>query len=188
MASHCGFYMHFLNDWWHGISFNVLVGSLFLKIFKNNLSWNITDLQCCVTFSRTAKWISYTYIHSFLDSFPIQAITEHWVEYPMLYSRSLLVTYFIYSSVHVQRRRWHPTPVLLPGKSHGRRSLVRLQPMGSQRVWHDWATSLSLFTFMDWRRKWQPTPVFLPGESLWQQSLVGCCLWSHTESDTTEAT
>ena len=26
-------------------------------------------------------------------------------------------------------------------------------------------TSLSLFTFMQWRRKWQPTPVFLPGES-----------------------
>jgi len=41
----------------------------------------------------------------------------------------------------------------------------RLQFMGSLRVGHDWATSLSLFTFMHWRRKWQPTPVFLPGES-----------------------
>ena len=30
--------------------------------------------------------------------------------------------------------------------------------MGSLRVGHDWATSLSLFTFMYWRRKWQPTP------------------------------
>ena len=39
-----------------------------------------------------------------------------------------------------------------------------LQSMGSLRVRHDWATSLSLFTFMHWRRKWQPTPVFLPGE------------------------
>ena len=39
----------------------------------------------------------------------------------------------------------------------------RLQSMGSLRVRHDWATSLSLFTFMHWRRKWQPTPVFLPG-------------------------
>ena len=27
-----------------------------------------------------------------------------------------------------QRRRWHPTPVLLPGKSHGRRSLVGCSP------------------------------------------------------------
>ena len=40
----------------------------------------------------------------------------------------------------------------------------RLQSMGSRRIGHDWATSLSLFTFMHWRRKWQPTPVFLPGE------------------------
>ena len=36
----------------------------------------------------------------------------------------------------------------------------RLQSMGSLRVRHDWATSLSLFTFVHWRRKWQPTPVF----------------------------
>ena len=41
----------------------------------------------------------------------------------------------------------------------------RLQFMGSQRVGQDWATSLSLLTFMHWRRKWQPTPVFLPGEA-----------------------
>ena len=48
--------------------------------------------------------------------------------------------------------------------------------------------SLSLFTFMHWRRKWQPIPVFLPRESQGQGSLVGCHLWSHTESDTTEVT
>ena len=53
----------------------------------------------------------------------------------------------------------------------------RLQSMGSLRVGHNWATSLSLFTFMHWRRKWQPTPVFLPGESQGRRSLVGCCLW-----------
>ena len=40
----------------------------------------------------------------------------------------------------------------------------RLQSMGSRRGGHDWATSLSPFTFMHWRRKWQSTPVFLPGE------------------------
>ena len=53
----------------------------------------------------------------------------------------------------------------------------RLQSMGSLRVGHGWATSLSLFTFMHWRRKWQPTPVFLPGESQGRWGLVGCCLW-----------
>ena len=78
-----------------------------------------------------------------------------------------LLIYFVltglfYNCVGVEfrRRQWHPTPVLLPGKSHGRRSLVGCNPWGQ-----DWATSLSLFTFMHWRRTWQPTPVFLPGES-----------------------
>ena len=83
--------------------------------------------------------------------------------------------------------QWHPTPVLLPGKSHGQRSLVGCSPWGC-RVRHDWATSLSLFTFMHWRRKWQPTPVFLPRESQGQRSLLGCRLWGRTEPDTTEAT
>ena len=48
----------------------------------------------------------------------------------------------------------------------------RLQSIGLRRVGHDWATSLSLFTFLHWRRKWQPTPVFLPGESQGWESLV----------------
>ena len=66
-----------------------------------------------------------------------------------------------------RRRQWHPTPVLLPGKSHGWRSLVGCSP------WSRWGSDMterlhfhfSPFTFMHWRRKWQPTPVFLPGES-----------------------
>ena len=82
----------------------------------------------------------------------------------------------------------HPTPVLSPGKIPWTEEPGRLQSMGSLRVGHDSATSLSLFTFMHWRRKWQPTPVFLPGESQGWGSLVGCRLWGRTESDTTEAT
>ena len=42
----------------------------------------------------------------------------------------------------VQRRRWHPTPVLLPGKSHGRRSLVGCSPWGREE-----SARLSDFTF-----------------------------------------
>ena len=30
------------------------------------------------------------------------------------------------------RRQWHPTPVLLPGKSHGQRSLVGCRPWGHE--------------------------------------------------------
>ena len=85
------------------------------------------------------------------------------------------------------RRQWHPATVLLPGKSHGWRSLVGCSPW-AREVGHNWATSLSLFTFMHWRRKWQPTPVFLLGKSQRRGSLVGCRLWGCTESDTTEAT
>ena len=65
----------------------------------------------------------------------------------------------------MQRRQWHPIPVLLPGKIPWMEGPGRLQSMGSLEVGYNWATSLSLFTFMHWRRKWQPTPVFLPGES-----------------------
>ena len=32
--------------------------------------------------------------------------------------------------VHFRRRQWHPTPVLLPRKSHGWRSLVGCSPWG----------------------------------------------------------
>ena len=62
----------------------------------------------------------------------------------------------------------------------------RLQSMGSLRVRHDRATSLSIFTLMRWRKKWQPTPVFLPGESQGRGSLVGYSPWGCKESNTTE--
>ena len=55
----------------------------------------------------------------------------------------------------------------------------RLQSMGLRTVRHNWATSLSLFTFIHWRRKWQSTAVFLPGKSHGQRSLVGYSPWGH---------
>ena len=36
-----------------------------------------------------------------------------------------------------RRRQWHPTPVLLPGKSHGRRSMVGCSPWGRE----EWDTT-----------------------------------------------
>ena len=35
---------------------------------------------------------------------------------------------------YAPRRQWHPTPVLLPGKSHGRRSLVGCSPWGHEEL------------------------------------------------------
>ena len=37
-------------------------------------------------------------------------------------------------SIYVGRRQWHPTPVLLPGKSHGQRSLVGCSPWGREEL------------------------------------------------------
>ena len=38
------------------------------------------------------------------------------------------------------RRKWQPTSVFLPGKSHGQRSQVDYSPWGLKRVGHDLAT------------------------------------------------
>ena len=38
------------------------------------------------------------------------------------------------------RRKWQPIPVLLPGKSHGQKSLVGYCPWGCKRVRHNLAT------------------------------------------------
>ena len=46
------------------------------------------------------------------------------------------------------RRKWQPTPVLLPGKFHRRRSLVGYSPQGLREpdALRTWATSLSFFS------------------------------------------
>ena len=49
----------------------------------------------------------------------------------MLASRICMAEY-IPSSFMKRRRQWHPTPVLLPGKSHGWRSLVGCSPWGRE--------------------------------------------------------
>ena len=63
--------------------------------------------------------------------------------------RSIVQTYDNYPETvrNSWRRKWQPTPVFLPGKSHGQRSLVDYTPRGS-RVGHDWATSLNAFSMI----------------------------------------
>ena len=46
------------------------------------------------------------------------------------YEKKLIKIY----QVQDRRRRWHPTPVLLPGKSHTRRSLVGCSPWGHEEL------------------------------------------------------
>ena len=56
--------------------------------------------------------------------------TEEWIK-KMWYT----YTMEYYSTITKnQRRQWHPTPVLLPGKSHGQRSLVGCSPWGREEL------------------------------------------------------
>ena len=111
---------------------------------------------------------------------------RHWIgqesrlsQYKLSKNTYLTVSFREGSGTHSSPLAWKIPWVEEPGG---------LQSVGSWRVGHDWATSLSLLTFMHWRRKWQRTPVLLPGESQGRGSLVGSRLWGRTESDTTEAT
>ena len=42
--------------------------------------------------------------------------------------------------MHPWGRKWQLTPVFLPGKSHGQKSLVGYSPEGQKRVKHDLVT------------------------------------------------
>ena len=89
----------------------ILISSMDKDHFKK-FYWSIADLQCCVSFRYIAKWFSYTYIHSFSDSFLIKVTTEYWVEFFVLYSESLLIIYLIYSSMYVNPKLLiHPSPL-----------------------------------------------------------------------------
>ena len=93
----------------------------------------------------------------------------------------------IHLVAHLRRRQWHPTPVLLPRKSHGRRSLVGCSPWGRQS-----RTRLSDFTFTFHFHALEKEMATHSSVLAWRisgtGSLVGFRLWGRTESDTTKAT
>ena len=51
---------------------------------------------------------------------------------PSICMFSLEKCLFTSAALNYQRRQWHPTPGLLPGKPHGRRSLVGCSPWGRE--------------------------------------------------------
>ena len=127
-------------------------------------------------------------------NFTVKNTSHHWTRWLSLLIFKILFHFlnimwiFTTSSSPMLEKAMAPHPSTLAWKIPWTEEPGGLQSMRLLRVRHDWATSLSLFTFMHWRRKWQPTPVFLPGESQGRGSLTGFRLWGRTESDTTEAT
>ena len=60
--------------------------------------------------------------HGTTDWFPIgKGVCQGCILSPCLFN---------FYAEYIRRRQWHPTSVLLPGKSHGRRSLVGCSPRG----------------------------------------------------------
>ena len=85
------------------------------------------------------------------------------------------------------RRRWHPSPVLLPGKPHGWRSLVGCSPWGLEES--DTTERLPFtFHFRALEKEMATHSSVLAWRMPGTRSLVGCRLWGRTESDSTEAT
>ena len=70
-----------------------------------------------------------------------------------------------------RRRQWHPTPVLLPGKSHGQRSLVGYSPWGCKEL--DMTEHRSLVC------QWPPSLCVLTWSFFWVH------LWSLSMGPTT---
>ena len=72
--------------------------------------------------------LSFTSIHDYWKNHSLTRWT---------FVSKVMFLFFNMLSRLVQRRQWHPTPGLLPGESHGWRTLVGYSPWGSQRVGHD---------------------------------------------------
>ena len=78
--------------------------------------------------------VSHSYCFSlcniFLTSQPLPFASSScvWTTAGVSYILFLLSVFYSSQSSLYWRRQWHPTPVLLPGKSHGRRSLVGCSP------------------------------------------------------------
>ena len=91
------------------------------------------------------------------------------------------------SNIVLLMLRYFPTPVFLPGKSHGQRSLVGCSPWGCEES--DTIEQLHFHFSLSCIGERNGNPLQCSClENPRDGSLVGCRLWSHTESDTTEVT
>ena len=87
-------------------------------------------------------------------------------------SQSLSIFFSLAKGQRIWRMQWQPTPVLLPGKSQGRRSLVGCSPWGLEESDTTEHFHFSLFTFMHWSGLPFPSPMHESEKWKWSCSVV----------------
>ena len=91
-------------------------------------------------------------------------------------------------SLSLRRGRWHPTPVLLPGEPHGRRSLVGCSPWCREESGTTDGLRFHFSLSCIGEGHGNPLQCSCLESPRDGGSLVGFHLWGRTESDTTGAT
>ena len=92
------------------------------KLWKNLKEMRISDhLTCLLRNLYAGQEATVRTGHGTTDWFQIGKGVQGCILSPCLFN---------FYAEYIWRRQWHPTPVLLPGKSHGQRSLVGCSPWG----------------------------------------------------------
>ena len=107
------------------ISFSM---NLFLKY-----NWSAT--LCSFLLYKIVIWYFCTLQNGYQDKSSCRSLKMKYVSCPFLPSPSgtliiQMLVWLVLPQKSLWRRQWHPTPVLLPGKSHGWRSLEGCSPWG----------------------------------------------------------
>ena len=116
---------------------------------------------------------------SAFSSFRFRISYDSILSSPLVYQLNVFKDFSGFPEIHstyFKQSQWHPTPVLLPGESHGWRSMVGCSPWGCKE---SYTTERLHFHFsLDaLEKEMATTPGFLPGESQGRRSLVGYRPW-----------
>ena len=95
------------------------------------IRWNSVD-------STNVNFLEWRFYYSGASHYPWGKLRERHTQklYFFLYTFGIFFGNFLWNFTHFKikpwRRKWQPTPALLPGKSHGQRSLVDYSPWGGK--------------------------------------------------------
>ena len=123
----------------------------FLSSFYIQLPWTLKSLlqhhSSKASILRRSAFFTVQLSHPYMTTGKTIALTR------LTLSAKWCLCFLIHKLSLSWRRQWQPTPVLLPGKSHGRRSLVGCSPWGCKESDMTEQLSLSLHCW-DGKRTW----------------------------------